>query len=430
MFTFCIIFVFCQLLLLSPVSIVYMHIYLSVPTKPSQLKMCLQNSIQAELINLKSESLEWTAKDKYDKYEDTCAYLTLENCKEIPHEKTDLCVLQYNIRGLASKQKELQNLLGNCTTSGQVDVVILSETWLTKESEKCININGYEYYGKNRDTKKGGGVGFLIRNTLRYKPRPDLCKNSSPVESCVIEVDKSVLLCSTYRPPNTSAKKFLEYYENLCSTLKLEKIKSHIIGLDHNLDLLKHHLHRDTQQFMELMMDHNQLPCITRPTRIMPTTATLIDNIVVSMNMIDRQYSSIITYDISDHLPSIMLVKGLLTGECNTSTTVKRQMTQKRLDSLTNKLINTEWYDLLHEKNAEDSMTVFHDKLLAYIDTELPEKTVRVSNNRSLRKSWMTKGLLKCSRKQLKLYQNYLSDRSSTSHNKYRNYQRVFQQIK
>ena len=301
---------------------------------------------------------------------------------------------------------------------------------MTKESEKRIDINGYDYYGKIGETKKGGGVGFLIRNNLRYKPRPDLCKNCSPVENCVIEVDKSVILCSTYRPPNTSAKKFLEHYDSFCSRLKLEKIKSHIIGLDHHLDLLKHHLHSNTQQFMELMMDHNQLPCITRPTRITPTTAMLIDNIVVSMNMIDKQYSSIITYDISDHLPSIMLVKGLLTGERNTNTIVKRQMTQKRLDSLNNKLINTDWYGLLHEKNTEDSMTVFHDKLLTYIDSELPERTVRVSNNRGLRESWMTKGLLKCSKKQLKLYQNYLSDRSSTNHNKYRDYWRVFQQIK
>ena len=103
MFTFCIISVFCPFLLLSSVHVVLLHDCLSVPTKPRQLIMCLQNSIQAELINLKYESLEWTALDKYDKYEDTCAYLTLENCKEIPQEKTDMCVLQYNIRGFANK---------------------------------------------------------------------------------------------------------------------------------------------------------------------------------------------------------------------------------------------------------------------------------------------------------------------------------------
>ena len=135
-------------------------------------------------------------------------------------------------------------------------------------------------YGIPRKTKKGGGVGFLIRNTIKFKQRPDLSDLTANTENCFIEIKGKVILGSLYRPPNTPVFEFLSYYNKTCKKLKSEKIKSHVIGLDHNLDLLKHHQHKGTQEFLEILMENNQLPCITRPTRITPTSATLIDNII------------------------------------------------------------------------------------------------------------------------------------------------------
>ena len=50
----------------------------------------------------------------------------------------------------------------------------------------------------------------------------------------------------------------------------------------HNLDLLKSNSHKDTQKFIDINFDANILPCITRLTRIIKSTATLIDNVFVS----------------------------------------------------------------------------------------------------------------------------------------------------
>ena len=41
-----------------------------------------------------------------------------------------------------------------------------------------------------------------------------------------------------------------------------------IKGIDQNLDLLKTHVHNQTQQFPENNLDHTLLPVITRPMRI------------------------------------------------------------------------------------------------------------------------------------------------------------------
>ena len=55
-----------------------------------------------------------------------------------------------------------------------------------------------------------------------------------------------------------------------------------ILGMDHNLDLLKCEIHKGTHGFLDLMLQHQLYPSITRPSRVTQTTATLIDNIFIS----------------------------------------------------------------------------------------------------------------------------------------------------
>ena len=112
---------------------------------------------------------------------------------------------------------------------------------------------------------------------------------------------------SIYRPPNTSPKDFDYQYKELMKTLAKEKNKEIILGMDHNLDLLKSNNHMETQKFIDTNFDTNLLPCITRPTRITKSTATLIDNVFISQNLHKNFESSILINDISDHLPSIMI---------------------------------------------------------------------------------------------------------------------------
>ena len=128
----------------------------SVRKTYKNIQMCLHHSVYVELINLKYEHFEWSSIDKYNIENDTCAYIEPDTCKDIACSETDLCILQYNIRGLVNKQKDIQNILATCTTKGYVDIVILSETWLTSESEKRIHVPGYEYLWHSQENQKRG----------------------------------------------------------------------------------------------------------------------------------------------------------------------------------------------------------------------------------------------------------------------------------
>ena len=132
-------------------------------------------------------------------------------------------------------------------------------------------------------------------------------------EHCIIELKcrkRNIILVSLYRSPNTPVKAFLSDYIKLVQNLNSVKNCDVIIGMDHNLDFLKSSWHMDTQNFIELSLESNLLPCITRPTHITKSTATLIDNVLISKNLQGKQDSKILITDISDHLPSIVTING------------------------------------------------------------------------------------------------------------------------
>ena len=115
------------------------------------LIMCLHPKIDRQLSNL------------YNKY-DNVALEEFNNCDYV-HEivdvdRSDLVVLQLNVRGINSKQHQLKDIIDTSIHNSQPDLLLLSETWLTTNSPDPI-IPGYTIYRGDRHLKKGGGVAIL-----------------------------------------------------------------------------------------------------------------------------------------------------------------------------------------------------------------------------------------------------------------------------
>ena len=115
-----------------------------------------------------------------------------------------------------------------------------------------------------------------------------------------------------YRPPNTQVEQFSNHIKDITNQARSTSGKlmpELVIGMDHNIDLLKGMHHAPTHGFIELMSELNLLPMITRPSRITHHSATLIDNIYVS-EQLHRSFESIIIIDnMSDHLPLVTMLK-------------------------------------------------------------------------------------------------------------------------
>ena len=149
-----------------------------------------------------------------------------------------------------------------------------------------------------------------------------------------------------YRQLNTSINDFIETFNNQMNKINATKSEC-IIGLDHNLDLLKQSIHPKTQDFIECILNHNLLPAITKPTRISKTSATLINNILLSKKLQPEYESLIIIDDLSDHLPC--LVRNFQQVK-STNLVMKRIFNNKAINNIKEDLLHVDWNQMLNDK--------------------------------------------------------------------------------
>ena len=207
--------------------------------------------------------------------------------------------------------------------------------------------------------------------------------------------------------------------------------KGIIIGLDHNLDLLKTFKHGPTERFLNTNLALNLIPTITRPTRITKNTATLIDNIFISQHWLTNYDSGVLIDDISDHLPSITTVKNLKVSKKEPITITSRDTRQKNVTALKTRLAGINWKNLLTPNSPNTNMSLLHDRLAKEIDHFTPVKTRTVNPKMARREPWLTAGIYISIRKSKKLYSKTLhTDSNEDARTKYNNYSKQLQRVK
>ena len=106
-------------------------------------------------------------------------------------------------------------------------------------------------------------------------------------ESTYVEImsksGKNYIIGSLYRSPNTKEENLIHHLDDTLQKINKEKGKKEtILGMDHNMDLLKSHHHHLMQNFLDMMLKNEMIPTITHSMRITHSSVTLIDNIFVS----------------------------------------------------------------------------------------------------------------------------------------------------
>ena len=112
---------------------------------------------------------------------DTCDYLDPNQLLTNKNDH-DLLIMQWNTRGLRSKHGALIEFLNN-KLEQKADILMINETWLNNHSPPLPPIPGYKFVGKPRVDRKGGGVGFLIRDDVIFRRKENLEINSKTFEN-------------------------------------------------------------------------------------------------------------------------------------------------------------------------------------------------------------------------------------------------------
>ena len=364
---------------------------------------------------------------------DKCEYLDLTDSQTLDIKDCDLNLLHLNVWGLISKQSKLVKLLQSCIGEHTIHVVTINETWLTKDNEHFLNIPDYHAVKRNRVGKRGGGVCILIHKSLNYQEIDTInTLKFKHIEHICVEIKlqgKNLSVSSLYRPPNTSALEFNTEYEKYTNKLKSTKLDT-VIGLDHNLDLLKMEKHKPTQEFFNMNINNQLFPTITKPTRITSTTATLLDNLMVNLSLNHNYLSGILVDDMSDHLPCLLVLKGKRYEQREPITITYREMKEDNIQKIKKELKEIPWESIMHTENVNENFDIFHHQLQECISRNTTEKRITIPYKQRLKEPWMTLGIKKATRKKLHLYKQTLKTYSTKQdRQKYTEYRNTLQKL-
>ena len=155
-----------------------------------------------------------------------------------------------------------------------------------------------------------------------------------------------------------------------------------VIGLDHNLDFLKACSHGQTNDFIQYNLDLGRIPVITHPTRITKSSATLIDNIIVSQNFCGKYVGSILVNDMSDHLPTICVINSFTTVGRDQVIITLRDTRPKNMKALRTQLINHDWSQDLIDESPSVNMEKVHKVITDIVDICIPMNTREINHKK------------------------------------------------
>ena len=344
-------------------------------------------------------------------------------------DNDDFVVIQTNVRGILSKQSLLTDLLESSVKNRLLDVVLISETWLTPTSPDLV-IPGYKFVHKCRHDRKGGGVGILISNKLRFNELPNFASNMCENEAISVEITlksgKKCIVSSMYRAPNTTPTAFQGCYESIIFAMKKSNPHSIIVGLDHNLDFLKSTKHSGTNDFIHSNLDMGMIPTISKPTRITKSTATLIDNIIVSENLCGSYHSNVLINDISDHMPTICILNSFKTMKKESVNITSRDTRPHNIAALKEHLNTYDWTGLLNSSDVDVNVDTLSNVLNYETELCTPVKSRKIHGGQLRREPWLTAQLKRCIDKSKRLYRASIRKKSTQCEvNIYANYKKT-----
>ena len=118
-------------------------------------------------------------------------YISYEEHKNLNENVSadTLSILHLNIRSIKKNFENFKLFLSSL--SFDFSIICFSETWLDESSltsQSLYELPHYKSIHQIRNYGKGGGFSIYIKDSINFKPRPDLSINNTDVQSISIEL--------------------------------------------------------------------------------------------------------------------------------------------------------------------------------------------------------------------------------------------------
>ena len=343
------------------------------------------------------------------KYEDISSFKHKSN-------KNEFSLFHLNIASLSKHKHELETIL--TMLEHKFDIIGISETKLIKNivPNYDTSLEGYTTYETPTEGDKGG-VSLYIAKYYKCKPRQELDSliyNSCELESKFIEIihpnKKNTVVGCIYRHPLMDLNQFNENYLNpLMVKLSSENKNIFLMG-DFNIDLLKTDIDINISNFFDNLTANLMVPHIIYPTRITPTSKTLIDNIFSNSINFLQGYSGNLTLSISDHLAQFLIIpvgSKFIPKKVNL---FKRDTKNYDREKFNVDLNNIDWPTVLNldDNNPNDSFNSFEASINVLVNKYMPLKKLTKKEISLQYKPWITYGIRKSIERREKLFKKFI----------------------
>ena len=190
-------------------------------------------------------------------------------------------------------------------------------------------------------------------------------------------------------------------------------------------------VHKSTRSFIDLNLEYDLVPTIKSPMHIIKTSVTLIDNILVSQKFCGRFESNILIDNISDHLPTIIVLKDMYTNKKEKVQIKSRDMCPSAINAAITHLEGVDWTDHMKSRSYDDNVSKIHQTVIETLDEFIPETIHSVSYKKLRREPWLTSGIQTSTKKAKLLYKQTLK-KSCNQHclDKYKRYNQMLSKIR
>jgi hypothetical protein len=258
-------------------------------------------------------------------------------------------------------------------------------------------------YTNNDQKSGGGGVGFYIKNDIKFKLLPDLSPFIDKIfESTTIETiinNKKCTLCNYYwslspvqnMTSNDQLSEFVDVVDNLSSHLSNLNTPTYIIS-DSNLNLLNFPSTDHSESYLHSLHSNGFLWTNFKATRMYNDSFSLIDHIF-SNNITPNIETGSVVDDISDHFVNFIQIpytkyKKLTVNHTN------RMHTPNSILMFRNALRGQNWLDVVSSQDVITSYNNFWQTFKSLYDIHFPITPSRPNKNIYKINNFMTRGLL------------------------------------
>lgn len=321
---------------------------------------------------------------------------------ETPTSK--LNVLHQNIAGLLNKidSLHLTLLLLRQQSNLQIDIICLSETFVTCGCEKNIVLTNYKLAAHfSRQKEKRGGTCILVQKKLDFKlidlTKEIACKNN--FECCGIElITYNIVIICIYRIPKSNTSVFFSKLECLLHKLTQNKYKKIVLTGDWNIDILKNN--PLSRELTSLLNNYNIDIHITKPTR----NQSCIDQIASNIPKVN---SDVHYLCLSDHETGQTLSIPVKAQKYHSFWfEFKRDFSMQNINKFVTCISALSFSEVYKQDKVEACFDTFHDTYKLFFDLCFPVIKVKMTNS-GLKGRWLTKGIKKSSIIKRRLYIKY-----------------------